>query len=154
MSVSNASRPNESLESERHWQTAISEKLEAFQVAYEGKDSDYKALYAEHMSNKSMMQSQLVKMQARLDYMEAESAIRVEAKRNMHKVLARVGNPVHSRRPEKHRQSNSRRLTSPGEPDPPLRSRTAGEVDSLLAAVQQQQQQRSRSRKPTTPTRD
>ena len=147
---------NESLESERHWQTAISEKLEAFQVAYEGKDSDYKALYAEHKSNKSMLQSQLVKMQARLDYLEAENTLRAEARRNLDKTLARAGNSVHARRSEKHRQSHSRRLTTPGKVDPPLRSRTAGEVDSLLAAVQQQQQQqqRSRSRKPTTPTRD
>ena len=95
---------HDALNSERHWQEAISQKLESFRVAYEEKVSDLHSLHAEHTSHKKSKRQEVLQMQKRIEYLEAENQIRAEAKSNLSKALARVASAHPSRRHEKNRQ--------------------------------------------------
>ena len=85
-------------------------------------------------------EAEALKLRARIDYLEAENAIRVQAKKNLGKALARVANPSNAAR----RSQPSRLLKPPSRFNGQQSQTRAGPSVSRYRSVakyQQQQQQ-------------
>ena len=60
----------ESIESEQHWQSTLSDKLEKVQRAHEEKSSDYASLHAEHTTHKLDSESSILEMKTTNEQLE------------------------------------------------------------------------------------